>query len=108
MHCGNRMLGTTCGGRWRHKGKYVRCNRKYPAAQAERVPILNGMLFINYGGIGVTRLDQITYDSWICKRDKYPKVTRGPRPAGWKEGIVRISDCAERELRELTKELPEC
>lgn len=108
MNCGAIVRGTTCGGRWRYKDKYVRCNRKYPSHMAERIPPLDGMLFINDDGTGITRPDQQAYDRTVCRRNKHPKVTKGPRPNGWYEALERIGERAYKIMQESPMCLPEC
>ncbi len=108
MNCGNRMYGTTCGGRWRSEGKYVRCNKKYPSAMAERIPPLDGMIFINEGNSNITRLDQREYDDLAHKRNKYPKTCTSPYPNAWLEAMEVIGERLEKELSKYTGSLPEC
>ena len=108
MNCGNRMYGTSCGGRWRSEGKYVRCNRKYLSTMAERIPPLDGEVFFNDDGTGITRQDQREYDILMCKRNKSPKVTKGIRPPGWDEAMERIGDREYAIMEEYTGCLPLC
>lgn len=107
-NCGERMNGRMCGGRWRYKGKYVRCNCKYGMSLAERIPPIIGIIYINDDGTGITRPDQNKYDSYVCKAGKYPRLSHGPRPNGWEEALEVISERAYKIMQGFTGYLPDC
>ncbi|KKN06894.1 hypothetical protein LCGC14_1072710 [marine sediment metagenome] len=72
---------------------------------ADRVPPLDGMVFINDGGGGVPRWAQDEYDQMACKKGKHPKYVQGPRPPGWDKALKGI---AARAAVLITGGLPEC
>ena len=74
-------------------------------ASATQVPPLDGMVFLNDDGSGITHYDQAVWDNTACRRDKHPKVTQGPRPSGWAEAMEVIG---ERAAKEMHGGLPEC
>ncbi|KKL48978.1 hypothetical protein LCGC14_2320070, partial [marine sediment metagenome] len=71
-----------------------RCRKRYGDLGADRVPPLDGMVFINDGGGGVPRWAQDKYDQMACKKGKHPKYVEGPRPQGWNEALCRIGERA--------------
>ena len=95
--CGERRGGTACR---------KRCRDKYGDVGAERVPPLDGMVFINDDGSGIPRLEQELYDRNPCRRGAPPpKRVQGPRPTGWYEALERIG---ERSAALIKGGLPEC
>ena len=94
--CGEERHGTTCK---------KRCREKYGDMGAERVPRLDGMLFMNDDGSGITRWEQRRYDNMMCKGDKYPRSVQGLRPQGWHQALEVMG---ERAAPLLVGGLPEC
>jgi len=84
--CGERRGGSACK-KW--------CREKYGDVGAERVPPLDGMVFVNDDGTGVPRREQRVYDEAVCKRGAArPASLKGPRPQGWVQAMERIGDRA--------------
>lgn len=94
--CGEERHGTQCK-KW--------CREKYGDMGADRVPRLDGMVFINDDGTGIPRWEQKRYDDLMCKRDQYPKLVQGPRPQGWHQALDVIG---ERAAALIVGGLPEC
>ncbi len=67
---------------------------------AERIPPLDGWIYINDDGSCITHLDQYLYDINPCKKGLSPKVTQGPRPPGWFKALKVINERARRILEE--------
>lgn len=79
--CGRRMYGPTC---------------KCGSTTGERIPPMDGMVFFDDDGSGVTRFDSRTVEETTkCGfRHSPPKMTPGPRPTGFSEAMERIGERA--------------
>ena len=78
--CGERRGGTICK-KW--------CREKYGDAGAERVPVLDGVVFINDDGSGIPRYELMRRREAV---DRYePRSVQGPRPNGWDEALKQIA-----------------
>jgi len=90
--CGRVRGGTEC--------KKV-CVEKYGDMGAERVPALDGVVYINHDGSGVPALEKQEYDMNPCRRGVAPpKRVQGPRPTGWFEALGRIGERAARIIED--------
>ena len=96
--CGERRRGNQCK-KW--------CVEKYGDMGATRVPPMDGMIFCNDDGTGITRLAQREYDDLAHKRGKSPVCSKGPRPNGWIEAMNRIGGRAAAIIGEGAN-IPEC
>lgn len=96
LGCGEQRGGLLCK-KW--------CRDKYGDVGAERVPPLNGMVFINDDGAGIPRWEQQRYDNAVCKRSAEPRSVQGPRPQGWDTAMRAIG---ERAAALIVGGLPEC
>jgi len=96
LGCGEQRGGLLCK-KW--------CREKYGDVGAERVPPLDGMVFINDDGSGVPRWEQQRYDNAVCKRGAEPRSVPGPRPQGWDTALRVIG---ERAAVLIVGGLPEC
>lgn len=92
--CGERRGGTVCK-KW--------CREKYGDLGADRVPRLDGMVYINDDGTGIPRYELMKQR--VCPVGYRPKTVQGPRPQGWNEALERIG---ERAAALIKGGLPEC
>lgn len=72
---------------------------------AERIPPLDGMVYINDDGSGIPRYELMKQRG--CAVRYHPRYVRGPRPQGWVQAMEAIR---ERSAKLLTNGLnvPEC
>lgn len=108
-NCGYPLKGPICGAKWRSQGKTVRCQDKLPAGArwgAERIPPLDGWLFINDDGSGVPRYELMLKRQY-APIGYTPKSVRGPRPQGWLKALELIADRAAAVIADGVS-IPEC
>ena len=80
--CGERRGGTICK---------KACRERYGDLGAERVPPLDGIVYINDDGSGIPRYELMKQREGF----RYvPRSVQGPRPQGWREALERIGERA--------------
>ena len=96
LACGQRRGGTLCK-KW--------CQEKYGSLGAERIPPLDGMVFINDDGSGIPRYELMKQRE--CAVRYRPRCVRGPRPQGWVQAMEVLRERSSKVL-EGGLSIPEC